>query len=61
MNSGKNFLADFYKNFHPKVEDVTQTSDKQHISKLLGVDPKTNKNVYITYTIWYGFTIRRLY
>jgi len=43
-------LADFYKNFHPKVEDVTQTSDKQHISKLLGVDPKTNKNVYITYT-----------
>lgn len=43
-------LSDFYKTFHPKVEDVTQTSDKQHISRLIGVDPKTKKNVYITYT-----------
>ena len=46
----QDMLRDFYKDFHPKVLEAIETSSKQHISRLLGVDPKTNKNVYITYT-----------
>jgi len=36
----------FYKYFHPLVEKTTQNAVKEKREKLLGKDPKTNRNVY---------------
>jgi DNA topoisomerase-1 len=36
----------FYDNFHPKIEDVEEHADRATGERLLGVDPKTGKNVY---------------
>ncbi len=44
-------INDFYQNFHPLVEKSDQISRKEaNQSKLLGVDPKTKKNVYARFS-----------
>ena len=42
----KETLKHFYDNFHPKIEDVEENADRATGERLLGVDPKTGKNVY---------------
>ena len=42
----KETLKSFYDNFHPKIEDVEEHADRATGERLLGVDPKTGKNVY---------------
>ncbi|UMB55485.1 type I DNA topoisomerase [Lutibacter sp. A64] len=39
-------IKDFYNNFHPIVEDVAANADRAKGERLLGVDPKSGKNVY---------------
>ena len=39
-------IKDFYKKFHPIVEDVAANADRAKGERLLGVDPKSGKNVY---------------
>lgn len=40
-------MADFYKPFHKQVETSLEISEKVSGERLLGVDPKTGKNVYV--------------
>lgn len=42
----KETLKSFYDNFHPKIEDVEEHADRATGERLLGVDPKSGKNVY---------------
>ena len=42
----KEALKHFYDNFHPKIEDVEEHADRATGERLLGVDPKSGKNVY---------------
>lgn len=42
----KETLKHFYDNFHPKIEDVEEHADRATGERLLGVDPKSGKNVY---------------
>ncbi len=42
----KEVLQDFYSGFHPKIADVEEHADRATGERLLGQDPKTNKNVY---------------
>ena len=42
----KETLKSFYDHFHPKIEDVEENADRATGERLLGVDPKTGKNVY---------------
>ena len=42
----KETLKSFYDNFHPKIEDVEENADRATGERLLGVDPKSGKNVY---------------
>ena len=42
----KETLKHFYDNFHPKIEDVEENADRATGERLLGVDPKSGKNVY---------------
>ncbi|WP_213197338.1 type I DNA topoisomerase [Cloacibacterium caeni] len=42
----KESLKSFYDNFHPKIEDVEENADRATGERLLGVDPKSGKNVY---------------
>jgi len=39
-------IKDFYKKFHPTVEDVAENADRAKGERLLGVDPESGKNVY---------------
>lgn len=39
-------IGKFYETFHPSVEYAIQNSEKASGERLLGVDPKTGKNVY---------------
>ncbi|QAR30517.1 type I DNA topoisomerase [Ornithobacterium rhinotracheale] len=39
-------LGDFYKGFHENVERVEENADRATGERLLGVDPKSGKNVY---------------
>jgi DNA topoisomerase-1 len=39
-------IKDFYNKFHPIVEDVAANADRAKGERLLGVDPKSGKNVY---------------
>lgn len=41
----KDVLQGFYKDFHPKIEDVEENADRANGERILGVDPKTGKNV----------------
>jgi DNA topoisomerase-1 len=42
----KDVLGSFYKDFHPKIEDVEENADRATGERQLGKDPKTGKNVY---------------
>lgn len=42
----KEMMTDFYSKFHPKIEDVEENADRATGERLLGVDPKTGKNVH---------------
>lgn len=42
----KEMLTGFYSHFHPKIEDVEENADRATGDRLLGVDPKTGKNVH---------------
>ena len=42
----KETLKSFYDNFHPKIEDVEEHAERATGERLLGVDPKSGKNVY---------------
>ncbi|GGK47608.1 MULTISPECIES: type I DNA topoisomerase [Flavobacteriaceae] len=39
-------IKDFYKKFHPIVEDVAANADRAKGERLLGIDPESGKNVY---------------
>jgi DNA topoisomerase-1 len=39
-------IKDFYNKFHPTVEDVAENADRAKGERLLGIDPKSGKNVY---------------
>ncbi|MDH5412744.1 MAG: DNA topoisomerase, partial [Flavobacteriaceae bacterium] len=39
-------IKDFYKDFHLRVEDVSENAERAKGERLLGVDPETKKNVY---------------
>ncbi|WP_298263548.1 type I DNA topoisomerase [uncultured Lutibacter sp.] len=39
-------IKEFYKKFHPTVEDVAENADRAKGERLLGVDPESGKNVY---------------
>ena len=41
----KEVLQGFYKDFHPRIEDVEENADRATGERILGVDPKTGKNV----------------
>ncbi len=39
-------MTDFYSKFHPRIEDVEENADRANGERLLGVDPKSGKNIY---------------
>ncbi|UFK96907.1 type I DNA topoisomerase [Kaistella faecalis] len=41
----KEVLQGFYKDFHPKIADVEENADRANGERILGVDPKSGKNV----------------
>ncbi len=43
----KEMMSEFYGEFHPIVEDVAKNAVRARGERLLGVDPKTGKNVYV--------------
>ncbi|RKE98243.1 type I DNA topoisomerase [Ichthyenterobacterium magnum] len=43
----KKMMKDFYKDFHPIVEDVQANADRESGERILGVDPKTGKQVSV--------------
>ena len=43
----KKMMKDFYKDFHPKVEDVAANADRESGERILGKDPKTGKQVSV--------------
>ncbi len=40
-------LKDFYKGFHPQVEDVKENAERESGERILGTDPKTGKTVLV--------------
>jgi len=40
-------IKNFYKDFHPKVEEVTENAERAKGERLLGIDPETGKNMYV--------------
>lgn len=43
----ENMMADFYNHFHPNVQDVEKNADRESGERILGVDPKTGKQVSV--------------
>ena len=43
----KEMLNDFYSKFHPKIEDVEEHADRANGERILGIDPKSGKNVHV--------------
>ncbi|WP_033960908.1 type I DNA topoisomerase [Psychroserpens jangbogonensis] len=43
----KKMMKAFYKDFHPKVEDVAANADRESGERVLGKDPKTGKQVSV--------------
>ncbi|MBA5247273.1 type I DNA topoisomerase [Marnyiella aurantia] len=41
----KEVLQGFYSDFHPRIEDVEENADRANGERILGVDPKSGKNV----------------
>lgn len=46
-NEWKGMLSDFYSKFHPRIEDVEENAERANGDRLLGIDPKTGKNVHV--------------
>ena len=42
----KEMMTDFYSKFHPRIEHVEENADRATGDRLLGIDPKTGKNVH---------------
>lgn len=42
----KEMMTDFYSKFHPRIADVEENADRANGERLLGVDPKSGKNIY---------------
>lgn len=42
----KEMMTDFYSKFHPRIEDVEEHADRANGDRLLGIDPKSGKNVH---------------
>ncbi|KUJ52068.1 type I DNA topoisomerase [Chryseobacterium sp. JAH] len=42
----KEMMTDFYSKFHPRIEDVEENADRANGERLLGIDPKSGKNIY---------------
>ncbi|WP_294263817.1 type I DNA topoisomerase [uncultured Chryseobacterium sp.] len=42
----KEMMTNFYSKFHPRIEDVEENADRATGDRLLGIDPKTGKNVH---------------
>ena len=40
-------MKDFYKDFHPKVEDVQANAERESGKRILGEDPKTGRQVIV--------------
>ncbi|GAA3603272.1 type I DNA topoisomerase [Flavivirga amylovorans] len=40
-------MKTFYKNFHPKVEDVKENAERESGERILGTDPKSGKQVSV--------------
>ena len=40
-------MKSFYKNFHPKVEDVKENAERESGERVLGTDPKTGRQVSV--------------
>jgi DNA topoisomerase-1 len=40
-------MKDFYKDFHPKVEDVQENAERESGERVLGKDPKTGRQVSV--------------
>lgn len=40
-------ITEFYKGFSEKIKETTETAEKHTGERLLGVDPKSGKNVYV--------------
>ena len=40
-------MKDFYKTFHPRVEDVSENAERESGERILGEDPKTGKQVSV--------------
>lgn len=43
----KDMMKDFYKDFHPTVEDVKENAERESGERILGVDPETGKQVSV--------------
>ncbi|WP_072997533.1 type I DNA topoisomerase [Epilithonimonas mollis] len=42
----KEMMTDFYSKFHPRIEDVEENADRATGERILGIDPKSGKNVH---------------
>ncbi|WP_407405616.1 type I DNA topoisomerase [Chryseobacterium sp.] len=42
----KEMMTAFYSKFHPRIEDVEENADRANGDRLLGIDPKSGKNVH---------------
>ena len=42
----KEMLTNFYSKFHPRIEEVEENADRANGDRLLGIDPKSGKNVH---------------
>ncbi|MFK7048903.1 DNA topoisomerase 1 [Flavobacterium columnare] len=43
----ENMMDDFYKHFHPNVQNVEKNAERESGERILGVDPKTGKQVSV--------------
>ncbi|MBT8323934.1 MAG: type I DNA topoisomerase [Winogradskyella sp.] len=43
----RSMLKDFYKDFHPKVENVQENAERESGERVLGTDPKTGRQVSV--------------
>lgn len=43
----KKMMKDFYKDFHPQVEDVQENAERESGERILGQDPKTGRQVSV--------------
>lgn len=49
-NGNKNWvdmMRHFYTHFHPKVKEIEEKGERESGERLLGIDPKSGKNIYV--------------